>query len=223
VAVSSSRGYTKRIRDFRDRHSDEIAELDHLGSHPVLSSQRIQGIVNGQDFCGRSGQLNSRFVEFLRRLVAAALLARFATGFVDQDASHGLSRGSKEMRSPVPLLPIGPCQLQPRFMNQGGGLQGLPGSLTGHPGSGEFAKLLVNEREQFIRGLGVALLDGLEDAGDVAHGAGAYRNQEECRIPKKYPSSAGFIHGGGGIGQTYPGSCGGEVRKLLGFATVVSL
>jgi hypothetical protein len=170
MPVGRSGGYTKRIGDFRDRHPDEIAELDHLGGHRVLGSQRIERIVNGQDFCRRSGQLNSRFVEFLRWLIAAALLARFAARFIDQDTSHGLGRCSKKMRSPVPLLPIGPCQLQPGFMNQSGGLQGLPGSLTGHPGSGEFAKLFVNQRQQLPSRVGVPLFNRLQNARHVTHG-----------------------------------------------------
>jgi hypothetical protein len=35
---------------------------------------------------------------------------------------------------------------------------------------GKAAEFLVDDRQQFVGGLGVALLDGVQNAGDVTHG-----------------------------------------------------
>jgi hypothetical protein len=54
-------------------------------------------------------------------------------------------------------------------MHQRRGLQGLPRRFAGHFVRGQPAQFLVNQREQFVRGLRVALLNGVKDAGDIAH------------------------------------------------------
>jgi hypothetical protein len=56
-----------------------------------------------------------------------------------------------------------------RLVDERGGLEGLAGSLLGHPRGGELAQLVVDEREQFLRGAGVALVDGVQDPRDVGH------------------------------------------------------
>jgi len=35
---------------------------------------------------------------------------------------------------------------------------------------GKFAQLFINEREQFLGGVGITLLNAVEDTGGVAHG-----------------------------------------------------
>jgi len=82
VSIGRSRSHSQRIGDFRDRHPDEITELDHLGGHTVFSSQRIQGIMHGEDFGGGSAQFNSRFVEFLPRLTSAAIMLVSYAGYL---------------------------------------------------------------------------------------------------------------------------------------------
>ena len=57
-----------------------------------------------------------------------------------------------------------------RLVDQGGGLEGLPGLLLGQPLGRELAELVVDQRQELLGRLGVALLDGREDAGHVAHG-----------------------------------------------------
>ena len=54
-------------------------------------------------------------------------------------------------------------------MDQGRGLERLPGLLLGQPLRGQLAQLVVDQRQQLLGGLRVALLDGREDAGHVIH------------------------------------------------------
>ena len=45
----------------------------------------------------------------------------------------------------------------------------MSGFFIGHPCDCEFAQLLIDEWKQLIGGLGIALLNAVEDAGDIAH------------------------------------------------------
>ena len=52
-------------------------------------------------------------------------------------------------------------------MDQGRGLEGLARLLLSEPLGGQLAQLVVDQRQELLGRLGVALLDGREDAGDV--------------------------------------------------------
>jgi len=54
-------------------------------------------------------------------------------------------------------------------VNQRGGLKGLTGRFIRHPMRRQFAQLLIDEREQFVSGVGLALLDRGQDLSYVAH------------------------------------------------------
>ena len=54
-------------------------------------------------------------------------------------------------------------------MNQGGGLEGVVGGLTGHARGGELPQLVVHEREQVGGGLAVTGGGSVEEAGHIGH------------------------------------------------------
>lgn len=54
-------------------------------------------------------------------------------------------------------------------MDQSGRLKGLAGCFLGHPLGGQLAQLFVNERQELLRGVRIALFDGRQNAGDFAH------------------------------------------------------
>jgi hypothetical protein len=103
-------------------------------------------------------------------VVAAVFEAALAPGVLDENAAHGLGRGGKEGAAAVPVRrrPI-VDQAQIRFMYQGGGLKRLAGALLGQSLSGQLAQLVINQRQQLCRSLGIALFDGTKDVGDLAH------------------------------------------------------
>ena len=86
---------------------------------------------------------------------------------VDQNAPHGFRRGGEEVAAVVEVLVADETQV--RLVDQGGGVQGVPGILRGHPRGSELPQLVVDQRQQLLGRLAVALLDGREDAGDVVH------------------------------------------------------
>ena len=64
-------------------------------------------------------------------------------------------------------------QPQIRLVDQGRGLERLAGLLLGQPLGGQLAQLVVDQRQELLGGLGVAVLDGREDARDVVHRRGS--------------------------------------------------
>ena len=74
------------------------------------------------------------------------------------------------MTAAVPgLAAIVPDQPQIGLMNQGRRLQRLARFLAGEPLGRELAQLAVDQRQELLDGPGVALVDRLEDAGDLVH------------------------------------------------------
>ena len=93
-----------------------------------------------------------------------------AAGGVDEDAAHRFGRRGEEVSAAVPVLGLFDInQPEVRLVDQGGGLQGLAGVLQGQPLGGQPAQLVVDERQELLRGVRVALLDGVQDARDVTH------------------------------------------------------
>ena len=45
----------------------------------------------------------------------------------------------------------------------------MSGFLIGHPDDCEFAQIFIDQRKKCLGGLGIALLDAVEDAGDITH------------------------------------------------------
>ena len=76
------------------------------------------------------------------------------------------------MSAAIPLDVLVADQPQPGLMHQGRGLQGLPRGFLGQPMGSQMAQLLIDQGKQLIGGSGIAMLDGVEDARDLAHWVG---------------------------------------------------
>ena len=89
---------------------------------------------------------------------------------LDEDAAHRLGRCSEEMPPTFPAhLLIGAQEPQAGFVNQCRGLQRLPGLLLSEFLSSQLAKLVIHQRQELLRGVRVALLDGGQDVSDFGH------------------------------------------------------
>jgi hypothetical protein len=60
-------------------------------------------------------------------------------------------------------------QPEVRLVDQGGGLQGLPGLPLGHSLRRELAQFVVHRRQQLLAGVGVAPVKGVKDASHLVH------------------------------------------------------
>src|SRR5439155_22390231 len=71
-------------------------------------------------------------------------------------------------------------QAQIVLVHQSRRLQGLPRSFLGQFLRCQLAQLLINEGQELAGGVGVALLDGRQDASDLVHG-----NQRQKKKPTR--------------------------------------
>jgi hypothetical protein len=192
------------------RQAGEKAELDERGLVRRFLGELVQGVADQQDLLGPVVRQATRFVEFDPLPVAAVLGPPFPPGGVDEDAAHGLGRGGEEVAAAVPELGLFHVhESEIRLMDQGRGLQRLAGLFLSEPLGREFAELLVDQRQELLGGVRVALFDGGQDAGDLAH----RRHQKgECPVGTA-------PHGGREFwpcGRVEPVNASGPVRSQRG-------
>ena len=72
----------------------------------------------------------------------------------------------------MPLIAHSTDKAQVRCMDERGRLQGLARGLLSHLRRGQFAPLLIDERDQLLGSFGIAMLSAVEDLSDVAHASG---------------------------------------------------
>src|SRR5262249_51301355 len=79
-------------------------------------------------------------------------------------------RGGEEVTAAIPLLLVLVAdQTQVSFVHERGRLEGLTWLFAGELRCSEFAELVIDERQEFVGGLPVTLLDLRQDLGDVGH------------------------------------------------------
>jgi hypothetical protein len=84
------------------------------------------------------------------------------------------------MPPPVELLVTD--QAEVRLVDEGRGLERLPGTLRGDARGGELAQFLVDEREQVGGSVAIAGRGGIENAGHVGHNDRAYQLMRASRL-----------------------------------------
>src|SRR5262249_41312720 len=117
--------------------------------------------------------------------LASMFLSALAASILDQDSAHGLGRGREEVPAAVPgLLGVVADKAEICLMDQGGGLQGLPRLLLGQTRSRQLAKFIVDQRQELLRGVWVAVLDLIQNPRNFAHGVMIHRQpaSRDCRL-----------------------------------------
>jgi len=100
----------------------------------------------------------------------AAARSAFPPRVFDEDFPHRVGGSREEMPAAGPgALLVAADETQVGFMNQGGGLERLPRPLLGKPAGGQPTQLVVDKRQQLVRGVRVALLNRFKEMRDVAH------------------------------------------------------
>jgi hypothetical protein len=94
-------------------------------------------------------------------------------GVVHHGAAHGLGGEEVPARVPGPNLFLAD-QSEVRLMGQRRGLQRLPRLLPREPPRRELAQLVVDERQELLRGVRVALPNGVQEARDFGHHTAFY-------------------------------------------------
>src|SRR5262249_33193884 len=92
----------------------------------------------------------------------------------------GLGCRSKKMAAAIPSLGhVRIHEPEVRFMHQCGRLERLAWLLLRESLCGELAQLVVDQRQELFGGMAVPLLNGREDACDLAHGGQDKRDGEK--------------------------------------------
>jgi hypothetical protein len=98
------------------------------------------------------------------------LRRRLAAGILDEDTAHGLGGGEEEVAAAGPgpgLFRVNQPQIG--LMDQGRGLERLPGLFLGQLLGSQLAQFLVDQGQEFPGGGRVASFDGGQDAGNLTH------------------------------------------------------
>jgi hypothetical protein len=92
------------------------------------------------------------------------------SGSLNQKPPHGFSRCAKEMPPAVPVLRFGYIhESEINLVYQRRRLECLIWFLMAEPGRSQFPQFPVHERQQFLSGAGIALLNLAQDLRDVTH------------------------------------------------------
>src|SRR5262249_48185683 len=132
---------------------------------------------------------------------------------------HGLGGGGEEVPAAVPVPGLLPArQPQVRLVHQRGRLQGLAGLFVGQFLGRELAQLVVDQRQELLRGRGVALLDGAQDTRDVAHEHKGNRRGGGRPASERESTGGGRVanladEGGLRRGATQADSCPARARR----------
>ena len=198
----------RQIQDLRNLRFSETGEETEfhdfrlLSGEPLKLFERFIELQNNFVF-GRGGDFN---------LIQRDLLGILAVphtepppGAVYEDMSHGFGSGAEEMPAVLPSLMLIADQPQISLMHQSGGLQSLSGRQEGHFVGSESAQFLIDQREQFVSGFAVAVLDPLEDLGDVAHARKLNCEQRliEAQTDECPTGGAGTNRWHGGAGELF--------------------
>ena len=170
IIVGGAGGNSEDFGGFFEGHADEISQFYQFGFGLVLGGEFVERIIYRQQLIivARGGKVH---VLDVHALLSAAVAPRvFAAGVINQDAAHRLGCCGEEMSAVLEFRVFLADQTQPSFMNQRRRLERLSGSLVRHPGGCQFAQLLIDQREEFVSGLRIALLDSRQDARYIAHG-----------------------------------------------------
>ena len=100
----------------------------------------------------------------------ATLETLFVARLVDQNPPHGLGRRPKEVPSAIPMLDLlSIYQSQIGLVDQRRGLERLARLFVSQFRGGQFTQFFVNQGKEVFGSLGVALFDGRQDEGHIAH------------------------------------------------------
>ena len=141
-----------------------------MGREFVFGLQLVERLVDGEDFLGRRDRLDLLRPELFPGDSSAGLPTAFVTRVLDEHPPHGFGGGGEEVSAAVPAfgaLLIDKPHVS--LVHQGGGLQRVVGRLVRHPGGGEFAQLVVDQRQQLLGRRRVALFDRFQHAGHIGH------------------------------------------------------
>jgi hypothetical protein len=170
VAVGGRPRDSQRVCRLLDRKPGEVAQLDQLRLDGILPGQLIQRFVQKKDLVRRLGAAGHRFIQVDPLAAASVFEAVLAACVFDKNPPHGFRRRGEEVAAAIPVLrPVHVHQPRISLMDQRRGFERLAGLLLGQLRRRQFAQLIVDQRQQLLRGACIAVFDGGQNLGDGRH------------------------------------------------------
>lgn len=149
----------------------EVAKFDDLGFAGVEAGEFFQGVVEGDDLGGVIGGVDELFFEGDFLEAAAAFGGIAGAGVVDEDVAHGAGGDAEEVGAGVGVEVVGVGEAKVRFVDKGGGGEGMAGRFAAEEGAGDAAEFVVDEGEELFARLFIAFAKAEEKLRDGLHGA----------------------------------------------------
>ncbi len=136
-----------------------------FGGFVVDQFQLRQCFVERENVFARLGQGDIECGEVSSDVLAAVPQPILAACFLHQDASHRQRGSREEMPPPLPFrfVGLGAGQSEVGLMNQGRRLQSLAWTLMGELRRRQFAKFVVNKRQQLCGSDTIAGVDPMQN------------------------------------------------------------
>jgi hypothetical protein len=144
MPLDSSRGNTQQTGSLSVGQTNEKSELYHLRTLRGLRCQFFECVVQTEDafVIGRCG--NHDFIQLNPMQTRSVSRAQMATSTFDEDVTHGLGRGSKEVPAAFPSVRLATFQAKPGLVHQGCGLESLAWRLLGNPDGSQATEFIIH-------------------------------------------------------------------------------
>ncbi len=145
-------------------------QVNQLGSLCVDVDQLFQGPVEGNQIVAERVNKDQVIIQLNSVLSAALFKPPLAPSVLHQNATHGSRSSREEVTLSIPFtVAVGTDQAQVGLVNQGSRLNGLSWRLTLEFLGRQGAKFLVDDRQEFVGSLAIALFECQEEPGNVVH------------------------------------------------------
>lgn len=154
--------------NFRMPKTGKSAQINHLGGHGIFLSKLGKCLVK----CKQAViVVANRHVDQVNPFqLASVFLSFLVPGLLDEDAPHRLRSRRKEMAATIPICrPPDIHESQVGLMDERRRLQRLPGFFLSQLLSGQPTKFVIDERQQLVRRLFIALAGGFQKLGHFVH------------------------------------------------------
>ena len=176
VPISGSGRYAQGIRGLGNRQAGKIAKRDEAGFERIRLLKAFEGFVDCQNIQGGLRGGDPDVFDVLSPASTASSLALFVPCLVDEDTPHGRGGRGEEVMAIAINAGLGSAhQPQIGLVDQGGGFERLAGLFLGQLLRRQLAQLVVDQRQELFSGVGIAVLNGGQDARDFGHRPQAYR------------------------------------------------
>ena len=171
LAFRGPQGKAQRSGGVLQREASEKSQVHQTCGGGVFGRELRQSVIEGNQLLVVRLEGDLELVEIDATAIASAFDALLIASPIEKNSPHRLGGRGEEVSPAVPAVGrFAPDQPDVSFVDESGGLEGLAGLLAGESLRRQFPQFIVDEREEFLGGLGVTPLDGGQDVGNLAHG-----------------------------------------------------